>query len=165
MAYRAGSVMVEWEVKVVVAKISKWTVDELFYPPDTKKVILWDDGVKVFGVKATPNGTKTYLLEYRMGGRLTTAKTYTLGRHGSPLTPDSARQRALDLLADVRKGIDPIERDRAANGQLANEAYFDFDTFADRYIEKHFQATGLRSDADIVSTFDRDLAHDLEQNR
>jgi integrase len=142
---------------VAVAKISKRTVDGLVCPLNAKKIILWDDGVKGFGVKAMRNGTKTYLLQYRMGGRSTTAKTYTLGRHGSPLTPDSARQHALDLLADVRKGIDPIKRDRASSVQLADEAYFDFDTFADRYIEKHVQAGRLRSEADIVGTFARDL--------
>jgi hypothetical protein len=47
------------------------------------------------------------VLKYRAGGR---QRWYTIGRHGSPWTPEKARKRATELLGDVEKGIDPAAK-------------------------------------------------------
>ena len=89
-------------------KISKRTVDQL---SRTKcDSILWDTEIKGFGVRCRRYGAKHYVLKTRVGGR---QRWLTIGRHGSPWTPDSARREAIKLLALKAAGHDPaLERDR-----------------------------------------------------
>ena len=55
---------------------------------DTRRdVYLWDRELSGFGLKVTPNDTRTYLVQYRLGGRGSPTRRYTIGRHGSPWTP------------------------------------------------------------------------------
>ena len=79
-------------------KITKQVVDDL--KPGT---FVWDRG---FGVKATETGTKVYVVSYRIGRR---KRRYTIGRHGAPWTPDSARREAHRLLTQAGSGVDPME--------------------------------------------------------
>src|ERR1700691_975766 len=65
---------------------------------------LWDTEVAGFGLKVTSKSGKVYVLQYRIAGRL---RCYTIGRHGSPWTPETARTEALRLLRQVKSGIDP----------------------------------------------------------
>ena len=37
--------------------------------PGPKTVILWDESLKGFGVRVTPAGAKSYILNYRVAGR------------------------------------------------------------------------------------------------
>lgn len=67
---------------------------------------LWDDKLAGFGVKVTPSGAKIYILQYRLGGRGSPTKRFTIGKEGSPWRPDSARKRARELLVDVHHGKD-----------------------------------------------------------
>jgi integrase len=79
-------------------KITKQVVDDL--KPGT---FVWDRG---FGVKATETGSKVYVVSYRIGRR---KRRYTIGRHGAPWTPDTARREALRLLTLAGSGVDPME--------------------------------------------------------
>lgn len=127
--------------------------------PDQGRVVHWDLRVKGFGVRVYSTGRIAYVLQYRMPGGGPT-RTFTIGVHGSPCTPDGARQRALELLESVRRGVDPAAARHAEAVQevdVANAALLDFDAFADRYIERHVEANGLRSLKDIRGTFDRDI--------
>ena len=66
--------------------------------------IVWDAAVAGFGARRQRDAI-TYLLKYRAeGGRQRWA---TIGRHGAPWTPDTAREEARRLLGDVVKGGDP----------------------------------------------------------
>jgi integrase len=47
------------------------------------------------------------VLKYRFGG---TQHWFTIGKHGSPWTPDAARDKAKELLGDITKGINPAAR-------------------------------------------------------
>lgn len=91
----------------------------------------------------------------------TRTRRYTIGRHGSPWTPHTARDRALDVLQLARTGVDPIDSERnarrAADGEDEDRAYFEFDAFVDCFIDKHVKASELRSLRDIEGTFARDL--------
>jgi len=90
------------------AKITKRTVDQL--SPRGKDVLLWDSEMKGFGLRCRPSGAKYYVLKMRVGGR---QRWITIGRHGSPWTPDSARCEALRLLGLRAAGQDPaMDRDR-----------------------------------------------------
>ena len=70
----------------MTVKITKRTVDAAAH--GERDLFLWDAEVKGFGLKVTPAGSKVYMLQYRMGGRDTPTRRYTIGKHGSPWTPD-----------------------------------------------------------------------------
>lgn len=86
------------------AKITKRFVDDL--PRADKVIVVFDTTLPGFVLKVTPAGGKTYQLRYRMGGRNTPLKTYTIGKHG-PLTPEQARKIAEGLIGDISRKVDP----------------------------------------------------------
>ena len=89
-------------------RITKSRVEQL--QASDRDTFIWDTDVKGFGVRCRPSGSKYYVLKYRAGTR---QRWLTIGRHGSPWTPDTARREARDLLTMNRKGKDPAaERDR-----------------------------------------------------
>ena len=144
-----------------VARLGKSSVEAAPVPPAGGRTVLWDAEVKGFGVRVAPSGARTYVLSYRMGGREAPKRTVTIGRHGSPWTTDQARRRALDLLALVRKGVDPVaEREQAreaAVGDAERRAARSFDLLADRWMREHVRRSGLRSFKDIEGVVERDL--------
>lgn len=81
--------------------LTKRSVDAL--DPQAKDAIYFDDEVKGFGLRVSPQGLKTYLIQYRAGRRTRRVK---VGRHGT-LTVDEARKRARELLGAVAKGLNP----------------------------------------------------------
>ncbi len=86
------------------AKITKRAVDAA--KPAKRDWFLWDTDVKGFGLKVTPNGNRVYVLQYRFNRWL---RRYTIGKHGSPWTPDEARTEAERLLGMVAERVDPAE--------------------------------------------------------
>jgi integrase len=66
---------------------------------------LWDAELKGFGLRVMPSGRKTYLIQYRKGGR---TRRLGLGQHGH-VTPEQARQAAREALGHVARGDDPAE--------------------------------------------------------
>jgi integrase len=88
-------------------KITKRVVDAL-KPGDGKDVFTWDSELRGFGVRMKPSGAASFLIQYRtpqgQTRRLAFAKAGTL-------TPEEARAKARELLAEVVKGNDP-SRDR-----------------------------------------------------
>jgi Arm DNA-binding domain/Phage integrase, N-terminal SAM-like domain len=94
-------------------KVTKRAVNSLA-PNTDAEVILWDQEVRGFGIRARTGGAKTYILQYRAGtGRGAPLRKLTIGKHGSPWTPDMARTEAKRLLGLIASGEDPAER-RAA---------------------------------------------------
>jgi integrase len=67
--------------------------------------ILWDSAVSGFGARRQAGDAISYFLKYRStDGR---QRWMTIGRHGSPWTPDMARDRARKILGEVVAGGDP----------------------------------------------------------
>jgi len=65
-------------------------------------VLIWDDEIKGFGLRIAPGGTKSYVLNYRAGrGRNAPQHRITIGKHGSPWTPELARREAQRLLGAI----------------------------------------------------------------
>src|SRR5688572_13371960 len=89
------------------AKITKSSVDALVSNGGAE--FLWDPELKGFGVKGEVSGAKSYVLQYRLGGRASRVRRYTIGRHGSPWTPTTARTEAERLLRLVRQGVDVLQ--------------------------------------------------------
>jgi integrase len=118
------------------AKLTKREVDA--QKPASKDVFVWDTELKGFGLKVTPAGAKIYLIQYRMGGRGARVQRYTIGRHGSPWTPESVRTEAGRLLGRVKNKTDPAKEKKSA--AAAHQADADAPTlaaFADQYIEEY----------------------------
>lgn len=85
-------------------RINKSNVDA--QQPAASEVMLWDDRIAGFGLKTTPAGAKSYLFQYRLGGRAGRTRRVTIGRHGS-ITADVARKEAERLAMLVAQGVDP----------------------------------------------------------
>lgn len=91
---------------MVSIKITKTEVDRAERGP--ADYIVWDTLLKGFGLKVSKGGTKSYVAQYRTaGGRSGTTKRVTIGKHGSPWTPDTSRDEARRILGQVANGADP----------------------------------------------------------
>ena len=113
------------------AKIAKRTVDDAAQADGW----LWDTEVKGFGLRIGANNSKAYVVEYRpgAGGRNATKRRYTIGKHGSPWTPDTARTEAKRILGLVADGKDPAgekQSVRQKEGTLINDV---FPIYMERY--------------------------------
>ena len=116
---------------MATGKITKRSVDA------ASPGFLWDEELRGFGLKVTPLGAKSYVFQYRLGGRETHAKRYTIGSHGSPWTPSAAREEAERLALLVRRGIDPRENSLERRRQAVDLA---FRTYANRFLDKYVRA-------------------------
>lgn len=91
-------------------KITKRAVDALV-AKTCAEAVLWDDEIKGFGIRVRSGGARTYILQYRAGaGRKAPLRKLTIGKHGSPWTPSTARTEAKRLLGLVASGEDPAHR-------------------------------------------------------
>src|SRR4029079_13326955 len=67
--------------------------------------MIWDAAVPGFGARRQKGASVAYVLKYRTAeGR---QRWHTIGRHGSPWTPDTARETARIILGRVADGADP----------------------------------------------------------
>lgn len=87
-------------------KLTKRVVEGL--NPGESDSLWWDEQVKGFGLKVTPKGGRSYIVQWRTGGRGAPTKRLTIGRHGSPWTVEMARDEARRVLRMVADGHDPI---------------------------------------------------------
>ncbi|MEL6828268.1 MAG: tyrosine-type recombinase/integrase, partial [Pseudomonadota bacterium] len=110
----------------MTAKITKSVVDAA--KPAEKDSFIWDAELKGFGLKTTPKGRKVYIVQYRPPGHST--RRHTIGQHGSPWTPSTARQEALRVLGLVAAGADPREERRLAKTDIT------LSELCDLYLEK-----------------------------
>ncbi|MGJ8478134.1 Arm DNA-binding domain-containing protein [Sphingobium yanoikuyae] len=84
------------------AKLGKRTIDAL--ERSERDQFLWDENLSGFGLKVTPAGGKVFIFQYRLGGRGTKTKRWTIGRYGAPWTPAKAREEAERLSILVSQG-------------------------------------------------------------
>ena len=123
---------------MATGRLSKRSVDEL--KPAATDQFLWDEDLGGFGLRVTSKGSRSYVFQYRMGGREAKARRFTIGRHGSPWTPEQARKEAERLLILVRQGIDPVQANldrRRQAVELAFDAYVAF--FTARYLKERWK--------------------------
>jgi integrase len=97
---------------------------------------LWDTACMGFGARKQIKGVH-YYLRYRHDG---SQRMHSIGRHGSPWTPDTARNEARRLLGIVATGLDPCAQALAGEG---------FATAIDRYLERKRAVLKPRSFEDI----------------
>lgn len=85
-------------------KLTKRAVDAA--KPQGRDHFLWDSELTGFGLRVFASGRKSYLVQYKRGGR---TRRVTIGQHGA-FTPEEARRRAAKLLTEVADGGDPAAR-------------------------------------------------------
>ncbi|MFI4973443.1 MAG: tyrosine-type recombinase/integrase [Caulobacterales bacterium] len=100
-----------------VARISKTVVDDAV--AESERFALWDSELRGFGVRISPEGSKTYVVRYRVGGgRRGLQRQMVLGRHGT-LTAEEARKRAKIALGQTADGKDPQGAKSAARAEMS----------------------------------------------
>ena len=83
-------------------KLTKNYIDKITAPAD-KEAFHWDDSLKGFGLRVTPTGKITYIVQGRVNG---SSPRISIGPHGV-FTVDQARDVAREHLRSMRMGIDP----------------------------------------------------------
>jgi hypothetical protein len=119
-------------------KLTKRSIDGL--ASGLERVTAWDTDVTGFGVRVTSKGKRIYILKYRLARQ---QRWFTIGRHGSPWTPESARREAVRLLGEVAQGIDPADKRRYDRQAIS------FAELCDLYLAEgvaHKKTSTIRSD-------------------
>ena len=110
------------------ARITKRTVDATPTPSEEAgETRLWDTDLKGYFLRVYPSGRRVYALKYRMGP---SQRIFTIGVHGSPYNPDTARAAAEAALRRVVDGEDPATEKKEAREALT------VSILIDRYLEE-----------------------------
>ncbi len=82
------------------ARLTTRTVDDA--KPRDRRYIVWDDELTGFGVRVSPSGLRSFIVQYRAreGGRRAASRKKVLG-HFPALTPARARSRAREVMRAV----------------------------------------------------------------
>ncbi|MFL6725053.1 MAG: tyrosine-type recombinase/integrase [Sphingomicrobium sp.] len=131
------------------AKLTKGYVDRV--KPGAKDEFHWDTELKGFGLRVTPAGKVSFIVQGRVEGSAKEARL-TIGTYGV-FTPDQARDVAREHLRSMRLGVDPRDvkrQDEAAKVTLRQvaDAYFarpgmlkeSTKTEMERHVSKVFEA-------------------------
>jgi integrase len=108
-------------------KLNKRTIDAL--TAKEKFYIVFDSEIPGFGVRVHTTGSKSYIVQYRHGGR---TRRHTIARHGA-VTPEEARKLARLHIGNIAMGDNPSQR---------AQDYRDVPTVAmvcERFIEEHVE--------------------------
>jgi integrase len=100
-------------------KLTAGDVAKFACPPGQQSAFIWDTEAKGLGIKASPGGTKQFILESRLHGktlRLTIGDTKTWPLDGTAGNSLTARAEARRIHSLIDQGIDPRQ---VAAGQKA----------------------------------------------
>jgi integrase len=98
-------------------KLTQASIDRLALPPGKSEVIVFDADVPGFGVRLRTGGSRTFIVQYALGGR---QRRMTIGTT-KLLDAAKARQTARNLLAKVRLGHDPAVERAEARARASDE--------------------------------------------
>jgi integrase len=115
-----------------VCKLSKRAIDALPCPAD-RDTIWWDEDIKGFGLKITPAGRRTFLVQYRPAGDRRNPRKYTIGEYES-VTPHQARVEAQRVLAERAAGRDPQTEKQESKRRLKTDQV---DSLVAEFISRH----------------------------
>src|SRR5262245_29843456 len=96
-------------------KLTASAVRSLALPPGVTDKIFFDDELPRFGVRVRAGGSRTWLVQYGIGGK---ERKLPLGPV-SALDPAKARSLAKDVLARVRLGEDPLALKHEAHARAS----------------------------------------------
>lgn len=125
------------------ARVNTTAVDALM-PGETVR----DVEIKGFGARRRSTAAPSYYLQTRVKGRL---RFITIGTHGSPWTPASARKEALRLITKINDGLDPGQAKASARAAPT------FGEVADRFLAEHGPKLKMRTRDDYARLIDSAL--------
>lgn len=96
------------------AKLTKRAVDAAPVPASAEARV-WDQELTGFCLRIYPTGRKVYAVKYRVGSR---QRWFTIGEHGDPWTPDTARAKAKAIIGGAAEGNDAAAVKRADRAAL-----------------------------------------------
>lgn len=130
-------------------KLTKRAIDDL-RPGDTDQ-FYWDTDVTGLAVKVSPKGKKTFMVQYRPGGRGTPTRKVFLGPYGVT-TLHKAKIEARRILGLRAEGRDPaLERKRAKERSISDK----FSDVAAAFLAQH--ASQNRTVAETKRILDCDI--------
>jgi integrase len=143
------------------AKITKRAVDAA--QKQSATYLVRDTEVKGFVLVVTAAGARSYAVDYRAGsGRGAPKKRLTIGKHGSPWTPEAARIEAKRLLAEIAAGHDP------ATARQQERRALTFGDLIDLYLAEgagHKKPSTLKADRGRIEHHLRPLLGKLRADR
>lgn len=101
-------------------KLTKTTVAKA-EPDADKPRLIWDSELRGFGLRVSPGGAKSYVMQRRAGNK---ERRVTIGR-ADDMTPESARKKAMKLATEFAEGLDPVKEKakRKAREMTLEEAF------------------------------------------
>lgn len=101
-------------------RLTKRLVDSL-HAPASGQIFVRDSELKGFAVRLTAGGTKTFVVEKRIGGKVRRIKLACYPE----MTVEEARKEAQKKLGEIASGVDPIKQRRQAqfDGITLHEVY------------------------------------------
>jgi len=112
-------------------KLTKRAIDDL--QPGDKDAFFWDADITGLAVKVTPKGKKTFMVQYRPGGRGSPTRKIFIGPFGE-VTLHKARTEAKRIFGLRAEGRDPaLERQQAKQRAISNK----FADIAADFLAKH----------------------------
>ncbi len=127
-----------------VSRLTKRSVEAIKASGADK--VYWDSELTGFGLRVRRSGRKNYVVQTRVAGKL---RWFTIGPHG-PLTPDGARARALEILADAKKGVDPRNA-KTERGPVPTVAVL-CNRFLNEYVPSHCKPNTQREYTRLATT-------------
>lgn len=145
------------------SKLTKSALDAL--QARTADYLVWDEECAGFGCKVTPAGRKVFIVQYRMGGRGSPVRKYTIGPHGK-LTLQQAREQARVILGQVASGADPQQQKAEKRAQLGKDRVADlYALFATQHVEQNRSARETKRifEHDILPKIGSRSVHEIKK--
>lgn len=101
---------------------------------------LWDTEVAGFGVKASPQGTVSYVVQKWIGGRGGKAKRIVIGRHPD-LKLDDARSKAGRIASEVFDGADLVSERKQRREQQRHDLNTTLQPTIEQYVKRKGDGT------------------------
>ena len=103
-------------------RINKTLLDKVSLKQISKTTFYRDDALKGFGLRVSLGGTRAFIVEKRVHGKV---KRQTLGTFPA-LTCEQARKAAHQRLAEMALGVDPKAQEKAEQARKITTKFFNF---------------------------------------
>lgn len=134
-----------------MARVNLTKTAALAAEPGERDLYLWDTSITGFGLRVTPNGSKFFLVQYRIPGDSSRTRRVSIGPFGDTWSVTRARDEAIKIRARVDLGHDPFAETKSAQAEArakrlaakaAQEAAVEtaFARVVDRYIASRKKA-------------------------